>query len=382
MNEIDFLKHPIVLDTLAGIKSNKLLKDQAEYNLFSISSSYVYLERFHSDVIASLLDPYGKHNEKGKFLDLFISFLNAKYGLSIKADEFNSAKTFTEIGNIDSHIDILIEGEKECIIIENKINNAPDMGKQIDRYYSLELNKGRLATGIVYLSLDGVKQAPIPTNKDARLVTRSLAAFTSLDNDLVLGWLQPCWLACKEDNHDAKSLIYQYIKLVKHLANKKMDTVLLEEFYQFVSPVENLENAKSILKLYSQIPEYRANKFISEIGDHSPFVDYVGNFKTGVKIFQNFHDIPTGNNFRMVFTFENINKIEIVFHAYGKPNKDGLNALTEKLSAIGMNYDFVEKDNSYYKEFKVNDPYASLLEMDRSAVDFVKKMLQKLRPNG
>lgn len=376
MSELDFLQHPVLHDIIKGIKANKLLKDQAKFNLFTLSSYNAYLENFHSDVIISLLNTVGLHNEGDKFLKLFIDFLNNKYKVEINVEDFRKAYTYREIGDNLSHIDILIEGETESIIIENKINNAPDMENQIDRYYNFAVERNRTVTCIVYLSLDGIKLAPIPANEKASRITKSIGAFTNNNYDLVSGWLIPC--LSNSTNEESRSLIYQYIKLIKHLANKNMDTSLLENLYQLISSAENLGKAKSILEFYNRIPEYRANKFISSIGNFLPFTQYVP-YKPEFKIFQNYIDSETGYNFRLDFDFHDINNIIVRFYIPEKQNDAGIKAVSDKLKSIGLYDDFFNKGIAYFKKFTLNDPYTSLVEMDQSAIEFIQKMLQELR---
>ena len=110
MNELELIKHPTVVSCVQRHRQNLLAKEQFKYNLFSLSSYNTYLENFHSDVIHSLLDINGLHNEGDRFLNLFIHYLNEQYQFQINSADFQSARVEREVGDAESHIDIVIWG--------------------------------------------------------------------------------------------------------------------------------------------------------------------------------------------------------------------------------------------------------------------------------
>lgn len=374
MNEIDFLKHRIVLDTVAGIKSNKLLKDQAEYNLFTLSSYNAYLENFHTDVIASFLNPKGLHQEGDKFILLFIKFLNSKYDLAINADDFHNATVLREVGTTESHIDILIAGQSEAIIVENKINNADDMQNQIDRYYDIGINRGYKVKGIVYLTLEGVKQAPKPIRKDAAEITKSIGAFSNLSNDLVEGWLFPCLTLCT--NEDSKSLIFQYIKLIKHLAHKNMDTTIKENFYQFISDNDYLKNTPALINLINGIPAYRADKLVKALTDYSPFRKYF-RWKDNYPLYQDYFD--GGFMYKLDFRFNSDGSVFMWFWIPEHEDEIGKNIVLSKLQSIGLENEFIEDRGGYIKTFNLDGNICTIADIDEAILLFTNKLLAKLR---
>ena len=219
METIEFLNHPEIWELVQENNKIKIHKNEVSYNLFTISSYNSYLENFHSDIIASLLNPYGLHQQGNTFLCLFVEFLNKCYNVDIQLSDFQNVLVTREIGRID--IWIRDEVSKQCIIIENKINNAQDMEDQIIRYSEYSETNNYEVKAIVYLSLDGNKKAPVTNDKLDRFV-KNVSAFNDTKNDLVHGWLQLCLE--NHGNHDSFSVIHQYIKLIKHLANNNMNT--------------------------------------------------------------------------------------------------------------------------------------------------------------
>ena len=100
------------------------------FNLFHVISNLYYRENFHSDIIAFILDPNANHGYKHLMLNSFIALLN-RIGFNIDVANYYDAMVVRE----EARIDILIKSEsnKRAIIIENKINNAGDMPRQLPR---------------------------------------------------------------------------------------------------------------------------------------------------------------------------------------------------------------------------------------------------------
>lgn len=287
----DLIKSPIIQQCIENSKAAEILKKDAAYNLFTLSRHNSQKENFHSHVIASLFNPKALHNEGNKFLYLFLDYLNTQYGCGIDKTKYENTTEeliYLEIGDSKSRIDILIKGEGRCVLVENKMNNAPDMDKQIDRYYELLKHKNLEVDAIIYLTLDGVKNAPTPENPSAKEILKSIGAFTNQSDDLVNGWLVPCLNNTTNDN--SNSLIYQYIKLVKHLNSSALEVQSLESFYQLVktqeilntaieikensepyNTIEELNSAIKIKELLNKLPIYRIKKIIHKVENHRPF---------------------------------------------------------------------------------------------------------------
>ena len=375
---IDFMQHQTIQSCISRYEENLVQKELNRYNLFTLSSYNNQLENFHSDVIVSLLDARGLHGEGKVFLELFIRFLNDKLELNLNSADFIEAQVYREIGDAASHIDIAIIGGGKSIIIENKMNNAPDMPEQLDRYYHyLTQVRKTEVQAIIYLTLDGLKNAPTPDDIKAKDVLRNLAAYNNTENDLVSGWLTPCFAACTRD--DSRSLIHQYIKLIKHLASKNMDNQVMEDFYRFVADKRGIDTLEEVVELASRIPIYRIDKLISAIKDYKPF-KYSGKWKYNYQCYDGFKD---GNNtFKFDIAFERDGTCFMWFWIPLKPDKSGGIIVYEKLKSIGLEKEFKPRDeneNGYTKFFKLGDDYKTMPEMDEAVLKFVKSFLEKLR---
>ena len=144
------------------------LKNGYKLNPFSVLALQdKQLENFHSKVIASLMDERGGSGYATVFRNHFLEFLEGKATIlgkneiandlasmrknckQIKIDTEYSKKSKESYGRID----ILIRDEKtkNAIIIENKINGAPDMSRQLIRYLNGAEVEGCKVAAIVYL---------------------------------------------------------------------------------------------------------------------------------------------------------------------------------------------------------------------------------------
>lgn len=112
-----------------------------------ISDNY-HKENMHTDILKKFLDPNAGHEEGNKFLYIFIDMINElaqqeQQKNYIDKKLYKNAKVVSQypINNDETkekgYIDILVldEGNKHCIIIENKINNASDTKNQLPKYY-------------------------------------------------------------------------------------------------------------------------------------------------------------------------------------------------------------------------------------------------------
>jgi hypothetical protein len=229
-----FLKLKSIQDE---IKSNS-------YNLFTLSSYNTYLENFHSDVISILLNPNERHKQDSLFINLFLEYL-ISLGVNIIKDDFILCEITREKGRID--IWIKDNTSKKSIIIENKINNAIDQEKQIENYYQYAISSGYKVEAIVYLTLNGNKNAPLSENQELNKLIINIPAFTNNRNDFTNGWLNKCYDKVSDEQN--RSFLYQYIKLIKHLSRSGMDKQIKDDFYALINKNDGYSKTKVITQL-------------------------------------------------------------------------------------------------------------------------------------
>lgn len=236
--------------------------DQKEmFNVFHIISNLYYRENFHSDIISFFLNPKEKHGGGSVYLNTFIEMLN-KMDKNIDSNDYQDADVTREEGKVD----ILIKSDisKKAIIIENKINNAGDMKRQIPRYYDYVTQNSYIVDAIVYLPLD-INKTPNSddwTQEDKDNVNPLLVIIPAYDKsgsiNLVKDWLQPSILLSNE--LDVVSTLRQYSILVKKLNNNIMDTIVLKKFYEELLQKDNLQTAQSIRNMMNELPAFLADR--------------------------------------------------------------------------------------------------------------------------
>jgi hypothetical protein len=369
----ELIKSKDLENILKSYDDAKLEKEKVSYNLFSLSSYNNQLENFHSDIIASLLNPKSLHGEKNKYLNLFLEFLNSEFNSGIILSDFENAIVSRETGRID--VWIRDEISKKSIIIENKINNAPDMDEQVDRYFEYTKSAEYETISIIYLSLDGLKFAP-PSKDESQKLIKNIGAFNNQKNDLVEGWLNSC-LKLSSENQNSYSIIYQYIKLLKQLANKNMDTNSIEDFYKLINNQNSLETIKNIIELSNRVPAYRTDKFVKSIEkNYRPFTKSL-RYYPNYHLFENYLD---GNNiFKLDISFNLDGSVQIMFWIPAKQNDLGKNAIEVKLKSINMLNEFNPNSNyGYTKLFNFNEHLKTLSDIDIEVLIFVKDLFLKL----
>src|SRR5690554_5644349 len=170
------------IDIIENYESSVSKKEGYSFNTFNISTYGTQLENFHSDIISELLNPNGSHKESTLPAYEFLRFLNKFYKVNIDVTDFQNMSAFRELGRID--IALFDNESKKAVIIENKINSAPDMDDQLTRYYDWCVDKGYEVKCIVYLTLAGEKNAPqITSNKNIKPI--NISAFSNTDSDIV-----------------------------------------------------------------------------------------------------------------------------------------------------------------------------------------------------
>jgi len=357
-------------------KRLKIIQDEIQlnsYNLFTISSYNSYLENFHSDVIAILLNPEERHKQQNIFLNLFLDYLISQ-GVELKKDDYILCDITREQGRID--IWIKDNTSKKSIIIENKINNAGDQENQLENYFNYAKNAGFEIDSIVYLTLNGIKNAPLTDINELNEKIINISAFTNNQNDLSNGWLLKCYENSQDE--DNRSFIFQYLKLIKHLSQVGMDKQIKDDFYSVINKEDGFEKTKAIAELVNKLEEYRADLFFTRVNnDYLPFKK-IYRWRPNHWLFENYND--NGIIFKLDVHFHSNGSARIDFWNPNQPEEaQKLNSST-KLSSIGLLQEF-EYGGFGGGMFKVFDleKYENIKIIDNELYNFVKQLFYKLR---
>ncbi len=242
------------------------------FNLFAIVSDLYYRENFHSDILQAVLDPAGQHQEKEKYLHLFLNFLR-QHGAAVVLSDYSDSQVVREEGRID----ILIRDKtsRKAVIIENKINSAPDMPRQLPRYLDIVTAQGYTCDAIIYLRLTG-HTGPDMTNwsptdrQNVEALLKIIPAYAETKTDLLTGWIAPCQESSL--SQDARHIFRQYGDLLKKLGGNIMNKPVMDTFYNLIVQGENLNSALSLKAMLDDLILYRVEKLIAHFQyDLAPF---------------------------------------------------------------------------------------------------------------
>ena len=219
------------------------------FNIFELISDIYYRENFHSDIIAQLL-----RNEiiLKNFLD-FIGVDKSKY------ENY-------EVEREESKIDILIKTEKNCVIVENKLNWAKDMPEQLFRYYGIcKDNYGLEVDKIVYLSPNSWKQPEEQSIKEIpKELIKTIIGYDGENNDFYTMVLQK---SLEEMNNkepkEWRLLLEHYLKILRQTGETKMDKLTKEFYDKIVNDGKEYEKIELIATMYNDLTKTRINNLIS-----------------------------------------------------------------------------------------------------------------------
>ena len=219
------------------------------FNIFELISDIYYRENFHSDIIAQLL-----RNEiiLKNFLD-FIGVDKSKY-------------ENCEVEREESKIDILIKTEKNCIIVENKLNWAGDMPEQLFRYYNECKNNKKLEVDkIVYLSPNSWKQPEEQSIKEIpKELIKIIIGYDGENNDFYTMVLQK---SLEEMNNkepkEWRLLLEHYLKILRQTGETKMDKLTKEFYDKIVNDSKEYEKIELIATMYNDLIKTRINNLAS-----------------------------------------------------------------------------------------------------------------------
>ena len=260
------------------------------FNLFHLISAVYHRENLHSDMMDAIISPSGSHGHGDLFLHLFLNFLRQQHSIEINAEDYRKAKVVRE----DSRIDLLIydETSHKAIIVENKINGAPDMDKQVVRYLKKVEADGYTCQGIVYLCLNqkchpdqhGWEASEIAA---AEPLLRVVCAYDETsEDDLYNRWLKPCLDACTSD--EVSHVLRQYRQLILKLGRTLINKPIMKDFYQMVLDQQQHNLAMAVATMVNGLPAYRCQRVLDTFHlDPRPF-DKLYRYLPSLAIFEGF----------------------------------------------------------------------------------------------
>ena len=285
-----------------------------KFNFFESISDLYYRENFHSDILEILLNPNTREIGRKYFIEAFIAFLG------LTNNEFDSNSDFEVIrecptGEVcwkddngkqrwkEGYIDLLIKNDNQAIIIENKINYAPDMDNQLVRYMKFvndSTENGGLNISkytVVYLTLTENKNPPMEFDKEfekyamelknPKILKHVCAVADKKNRSLENSFLPACQellrkemdttenIDVKQSCNTANVYIEQYRTLLKHLGGneymKSADVQILREVYSSKEKFDAFNDLKDLIeheeRLGKALEEVIKERFVKEISE-------------------------------------------------------------------------------------------------------------------
>ena len=189
------------------------------FNLFKILGRETDEVRTHSAIIAELLNPKGSHGQGPVFAEFFAK----RFEIPLKGIESVIVRTEVMVDE-DSRVDILMEGDGLCVVIENKIH-APDQRGQLKRYYEYAAREGNSDSKVVYLTLHG--DAPSEDSLDGLTLDEINEVVRRSYEKHVLAWLGDC---IKEVARvpQIREILAHYEELVRKLTGKSKGELIMD----------------------------------------------------------------------------------------------------------------------------------------------------------
>lgn len=245
-----------------------------DFNIFDIITDKWKKENFHSEILKFLLENYEV------FFNNFLELINIKD----KKEYLNA-----EITNEEARIDILIKSEKKAIIVENKINWAPDQIEQLARYYEKIKNghngeQEREVEKIVYITPSNNKEPDEQTfGKDEKIKKEikdkdrftPITGFDGSKNDLV-SCLEKSRDKLKEnlektknnlDSEDFNKLFFinHYIEILKRTGVGDMSTIKSNFSKEIIEKYKNGDNIFEKLNYIIEMCSDDKNKLVPNL---------------------------------------------------------------------------------------------------------------------
>ena len=238
------------------------------FNIFSILDRERYEVTTHSYFIFELLNPKGSHNQKTKFLEIFLIYV-----LGIK-NYGNISNFYVERESLtqkNRRIDFTIECDNLIIGIEMKIDAGDQKNQLFD--YDAELKyraKGKKDIFLYYLTLDGSDASEYSLNGLSKDTVHNL----SFNKDIYL-WIKMC-MESVVSIPILRDALNQYLILIEKITGKKESIV--DEISDLLLKDDNLavaiELEKSVTKAKVKIQHRFWKLFLEKLPSNFEFIDF------------------------------------------------------------------------------------------------------------
>lgn len=343
-----------------------------DFNIFDIITDKWKKENFHSEILKFLLENYEV------FFNNFLELINIKD----KKEYLNA-----EITNEEARIDILIKSENKAIIVENKINWAPDQIEQLARYYEKIKNghngeQEREVEKIVYIVPSKDKEPDEQTfgeyEKEIKDRLEKIISFDGSENDLV-SCLEKSRDKLKENLEKTKNnldsenfnklfFINHYIEILKRTGVGDMSEVELKFFKEIM---EKYKTDKDIFKkikymgeMYNSLTLIRVNNLINKFNG--------SNWKD-ICCYIEFHSEKRGLNYVIDIYTDNYQYTILQLFSRDEDSEQDIKDIEAWLKNHKLFDGFHLVDGRWTKEFKFPEEENELYEFVEKLINLLEK---------
>ena len=266
-----------------------------DFNIFSILRVETDEVRTHTAFLTDLLNPQGSHRQGAAFLKLFLALDALK---NSESDGYRNPEMFQvsqEAFTDQGRIDILLEKNDACIVIENKIY-AADQTAQLERYHRYALNKGYSEGQIklVYLTLDGSS----PSKQSRGNLPEERVICLSYSEDII-NWLEECMkLQEVQRISPIREILFQYRNLLNELTGQPTNTRYSMELKDILVRDENHELIPDLEEMILEFKVHLQFEFWEELKRQVCELPEVNWHKT-----QDAHHVPSEDNIRNYYSW-------------------------------------------------------------------------------
>ena len=250
---------------ILNMAKNYNVETNINFNIFTSLSDFYYRENLHSDILKFIFDPYTEKIGNKKYIAIFKKYLENKLNKKIELN-LSSVKIERETNKIDL---LIYDDSKNCIFIENKINNAVDMDDQIGRYYANLLKKNYKVNAIVYLTLSPLKKLnreySIKDPNMRKIIESFLIEIPVVNKREEYNFNEDVINKCIGVSNNDVSTVYlrEYSSLLKYLGGNFMaDELNVEAMYKFFEDKEILKSFRILGNLWDNRPVITGKAFI------------------------------------------------------------------------------------------------------------------------
>jgi hypothetical protein len=262
MEYVEFLNSlKDISKTLENIRNEYDFTQANRFNIFSSISDSYRKENFHSDILKNLLNPQTPDIGNPAYLDVFYNLLREVKKSKGEANaipdiEFDDS---VSVEREKGRIDIFIHDKKHGIIIENKINDAPDQDDQLAHYLEYAKKNDIEVAAVVYIPpVDFIKN-PLLDDYSKRYqkdivpeIKNKLVVLPVIDrtkNDIVHGFLDK--IADPGASEIARVYIRQYSDLLKEMGERIMEMDEKKKLAKLILAQNHVKLTEDIVNTYN-----------------------------------------------------------------------------------------------------------------------------------